>query len=275
MPKRSPCQRPPTCWARRTSWGFRRMGAAPTARSMTTAFSRKNVNQDRRIVVIDLPSQSLTRVIDLGEIRAPRGVMIDASGAVWSSGELANAVFVIDPAGDTVQLIDVGNTAHWLVDQPSRRPSLRLGQDGFRRRHRRRHPRRDRPDQSGADDRGARLFAGRCPPLCLGKKRRLIGGTDPAKIQMRRVRVSPDNRYIVASVHQESHAAVYAVDGLRPLVSSAANKGPVGFGFAADGQHAYLCCDDDAMVVEFELASGRATRTFPTAAGCEFIVAYH
>jgi hypothetical protein len=187
MPKRSPCQRPPTCRARRTSWGFRRMGAAPTARSMTTAFSRKNVNQDRRIVVIDLPSQSLTRVIDLGEIRAPRGVMIDASGAVWSSGELANAVFVIDPAGDTVQLIDVGNTAHWLVDQPSRRPSLRLGQDGFRRRHRRRHPRRDRPDQSGADDRGARLFAGRCPPLCLGKKRRLIGGTDPAKIQMRRV----------------------------------------------------------------------------------------
>ncbi len=29
-----------------------------------------------------------------------------------------------------------------------------------------------------------------------------------------------------------------------------------------------------AGVFEFELASGYVTRTFPTAAGCEFIVAY-
>ena len=49
----------------------------------------------------------------------------------------------------------------------------------------------------------------------------------------------------------------------------------MGFGFAPDGKHAYLCCHDDAEVFEFELASGRVTRTFPTAAGCEFIVAYH
>ena len=49
----------------------------------------------------------------------------------------------------------------------------------------------------------------------------------------------------------------------------------MGFGFAADGRHAYLCCHDDAEVFEFELASGRVTRTLATAAGCEFIVGYH
>ena len=48
----------------------------------------------------------------------------------------------------------------------------------------------------------------------------------------------------------------------------------MGFGFAADGKHAYVCCHDDAVVLEFELATGRTTRSFPTAAGCEFIVAY-
>jgi hypothetical protein len=51
-------------------------------------------------------------------------------------------------------------------------------------------------------------------------------------------------------------------------------KAPMGFGFAADGEHAYLCCHDAAITLEFELASGRITRQFPTAAGCEFILSY-
>jgi DNA-binding beta-propeller fold protein YncE len=75
----------------------------------------KRVNPDRRVVVIDLPSQSLTRVIDLGQVYAPHGVMMDEHGAVWCSGELGNAVLVIDPATDKVQRIDVGNTAHWVA----------------------------------------------------------------------------------------------------------------------------------------------------------------
>src|SRR5262245_30390397 len=75
----------------------------------------KRVNPDRRIVVIDLPSKSLTRVIDLGAVYAPHGVMIDTAGMVWSSGELGNAVLVIDPATDAVQKVDVGSTAHWVA----------------------------------------------------------------------------------------------------------------------------------------------------------------
>ncbi len=38
--------------------------------------------------------------------------------------------------------------------------------------------------------------------------------------------------------------------------------------------HAYLCCHDDAMVLEFALATGRVTRQFPTASGCEYVIAY-
>ena len=43
---------------------------------------------------------------------------------------------------------------------------------------------------------------------------------------------------------------------------------------AADGRYAFVCCHDDAIVMEFELSTGRATRSFPTAAGCEFIISY-
>src|SRR6202167_2175558 len=68
----------------------------------------KRVNPDRRIVVIDLPSQSLTRVIDLGETYAPHGVMIDEAGTLWCSAELGNAVLAINQATDKVQRVDVG-----------------------------------------------------------------------------------------------------------------------------------------------------------------------
>ena len=74
---------------------------------------------------------------------------------------------------------------------------------------------------------------------------------------------------------QDHHAAIYAADGVKEIATFPTKKGPMGFGFAPDGKHAYLCCHDDAEVFEFELASGRVTRTFATAAGCEFIVAYH
>jgi sugar lactone lactonase YvrE len=77
-------------------------------------FARR-VNPDRRIVVIDLPSKSLTRVIDLGAIYAPHGVMMDAHGTLWCSGELGGAVLAIDPQTDRVHKIDVGDTAHWVA----------------------------------------------------------------------------------------------------------------------------------------------------------------
>ena len=42
-----------------------------------------------------------------------------------------------------------------------------------------------------------------------------IDGANAAKPQMRRVRVSPDNRYVVVSSNQDHHAAIYAADGLK------------------------------------------------------------
>ncbi len=57
----------------------------------------KNKDPDRRIAVIDLASKTLERTIDVGEAVAPHSVMMDASGTLWSSAELGNAVLAIDP----------------------------------------------------------------------------------------------------------------------------------------------------------------------------------
>ena len=101
-----------------------------------------------------------------------------------------------------------------------------------------------------------------------------IDGAPGTANQLRRVRVSPDGRHVVVSSLLDCHVAIYEADTLKQIGSLATRKAPMGFGFAADGEHAFVCCHDDATVMEFELSTGRATREFKTASGCEFIISY-
>jgi DNA-binding beta-propeller fold protein YncE len=251
----------------------------------------KRVNPDRRIVVIDLPSKLLTRVIDLGETYAPHGVMMDESGAVWCSGELGNAVLVIDPAADKVQRIDVGGTAHWVaISHAAGKAFASVKSDYVVAIDVARRAVIDRLKVPNVTEGLAIAPDGETLYICaqtaaefyvVDARTHAVRQTVPIdegnsiNPQMRRVRVSPDNRYILVSSNRGNRAAIYAVAGLKPLASFPTKKSPMGFGFAPDGIHAYVCCHNDAVVFEFDLSSGLVTRTFPTAAGCEFIVAYH
>jgi DNA-binding beta-propeller fold protein YncE len=253
-------------------------------------FTRR-VNPDRRIAVIDLPSQSLVRVIDLGQVYAPHGVMIDEAGAVWCSGELGNAVLVIDPAGDKVQRIDVAGTAHWLaISQALGKAFVSVKGDHVVVIDIDRRTVVDRIKVPQVTEGLAISPSGNTLYVCAQTKPefyvidagthallRTVPIPEPKVInpQMRRVRVSPDDQFVLVSSNQGNHAAIYATDGLKLISSFPTKRSPMGFGFAPDGAHAYLCCHDDAEVYEFELATGQLTRTFATAAGCEFIVAYH
>src|SRR5499426_116010 len=228
----------------------------------------KRVNPDRRIVVIDLPSKSLARVIDLGAVYAPHGVMTDESGTLWSSAELGNAVLAIDPATGAVQKVDVGGTAHWLViSHATGKVFVSVKADHLVVVDLARRVAVDRIELPHIVEGLAISPDGATVYVCGQTAAELyvidartqaltrtvpIDGADASRRQMRRVRVSPDNRYVVVSSNQDHHAAI----------------------FEAEGRHAYLCCHDDAEVFEFELATGRVVRTFPTAAGCEFIVGY-
>jgi DNA-binding beta-propeller fold protein YncE len=253
-------------------------------------FARR-VNPDRRIVVIDLPSKSLSRVIDLGDIYAPHGVMMDEHGTLWSSGELGHSVLAIDPASGKVEKVEVGSTAHWVVIShatgklfASVKQNWLAVVDIASRTMIGRIPLPHVVEGMAISPDGAMVYA--CAQDAAEfyvidavshaiRNTVPIEGADASRKQMRRVRVSPDNRYVVVSSNQDHHAAIFEAGRLQQIASMPIKKGPMGFGFAADGRHAYVCCHDDAEVFEFELATGRITRTFPTAAGCEFIVGYH
>jgi DNA-binding beta-propeller fold protein YncE len=217
--------------------------------------------------------------------------MMDAAGTLWSSGELGNAVLAIDPATDKVDKVDVGATAHWVaVSHATGKVFVSVKQDHVVVVDSARRTAVDRIKLPHVVEGLAVAPDGETLYVCAQSAAEFyvidarthalsrtvpIAGADASRRQMRRARVSPDNRYVVVSSNQDNHAAIYEADGLRQIASFPTKKSPMGFGFAADGKHAYLCCHDDAEVFEFELANGRVTRTFPTAAGCEFIVAYH
>jgi DNA-binding beta-propeller fold protein YncE len=183
--------------------------------------------------------------------------MMDEHGTLWSSGELGQAVLAIDPASGKVDKIEVGSTAHWVaISHATGQVFVSVKQDWLAVVDVARRAMIDRiplpqvvegiaisPDgdtlyacaQDAAEyyviDTVSHAMRGTVP----------IDGADAAKKQMRRVRVSPDNRYVVVSSNQDHHAAIYEADGLTQIASTPNKKGPMGFGFAADGRHAYVC----------------------------------
>ena len=204
---------------------------------------------------------------------------------------LANAALAIDPDNGAIERIDTGRAAHWLAVSHADRESVRILQDlGFRRCHRSQEPQGRRPHHHPAaggglavspDGETVLVCAHQAPELyvidarkdAIRKTVRIEGGEGKPN-QLKRARISPDGRYVCVSSLLDNHAAIFETEGMRQIASIATAKGPMGFGFAADGTHAYLCCHDDAVVFEFELANGHVTRKFATAAGCEFIIAY-
>ena len=251
----------------------------------------KNKDPDRRIAVIDLASKSLERTIDVGANIAPHSVMIDARGMLWATAELGNAVLAIDPVSEKVDRIEIGGSPHWIaishatgklfasfktkevvavVDTASRKVldtiAIPQGAEGIA----------TCPDGETlfvcAHSKGiVHVLDTRTHAL---RKTIAIEGAPGEANQLRRVRVSPDGQFGCASSHVDNFAAVYDVATLKQLGGFSTPKAPMGFGFASDGRHAFLCCHDAAVTLEFDLASAKITRQFPTAAGCEFVLSY-
>lgn len=251
----------------------------------------KNANPDRRIAVFDLETRSLARMIELAPGVAPHGVMMDRDGFLWCTAELADAAMAIDPVTGAAALIGTEKAAHWLaishaadrvfascktsdfvavIDRKSRRMTGKLPIPGL-------------AEGLAVSPDGAMLFvcAHRTAQLYVLDAHSLklrhtldIGGGAGKPDQLKRVRVSPDGRFLCVSSLLDDHLAIFESASLRQIASVATPKAPMGFGFAGDGKRAYLCCHDAAVVLEFELGGGRVLRQFPTAAGCEFIIAY-
>jgi DNA-binding beta-propeller fold protein YncE len=251
----------------------------------------KNKDPDRRIAVIDLESRALERTIDVGGNVAPHSVMMDEGGTLWATAELANAVLAIAPQSGDVTRVEVGGAPHWiaishatgklfasfktkdavavldlenrkvvdLITIPEGAEGIAVSPDGWA--------------LFVCAHRKGLVHAFDTRTHALHRTLRIDGAPGTAN-QLRRVRVTPDGRYVCASSHVDNYAAVYDAFSFEQIAGFPTPKAPMGFGFAADGAHAFLCCHDAAIVLEFDIKRGRVTREFATAAGAEFIISY-
>ena len=248
----------------------------------------KNNNPDRRIAVIDLATRALERMIDVGADVAPHGVMM-ADDTLWATAELGDAVLAIDPGSNEVERIAIGGRPHWVaaangqVFASCKTADFVVAIDAARRKPIEKIHIPNLAEGLAVAPDGETLY------VCAHRKGELyvfdarthalrttvpIEGAPGTANQLRRVRVSPDGRHVVVSSLVDCHVAIYQADTLKQIGSLATRKAPMGFGFAADGKHAFVCCHDAAIVTEFELSTSRVTREFPTASGCEFIIAH-
>jgi DNA-binding beta-propeller fold protein YncE len=251
----------------------------------------RNSHPDRRVAVIDLASKSLARMIDVGADVAPHSLMMDADGILWCTIELASAALAIDPATGAMQQVDTGKAAHWLAISHAADTVFAACKTSdfvavIDRKTRRMVDRLPVPTLSESlcvspDGGTVYVCSHQTPELYVFdahthalRQRLTITGGEGKPNQLKRARISPDGKYVCVSSLLDNHAAIFDAASLTQIASMATPKGPMGFGFAQGGERAWLCCHDDALVLEFDLATGAVIRQFSTASGCEFIISY-
>ncbi len=252
----------------------------------------RNKDPDHRVVVIDLAARAIDGYIDAGAYLAPHGLMFSADGLLWVTAELNNAILGIDVARrKVVAAIDIGGAAHWLtlssdgrrayvshkqtsclgiidllarrvvgqVDIPNRCEGLALSSDGMRlyvASH-------SAPELNVIDTRSDKLI----------KRQRVEGGSEDRN-QLRRVRISPDQRWLLFSSHADGNVAVFRLPDLQQTALIKVGKAPMGFGFPGQPDRALVCNHDDGVVSQLDLASGQVSSDFATGSGCEFVEYY-
>jgi DNA-binding beta-propeller fold protein YncE len=255
----------------------------------------KNSDSDHRVVEVDLIAQQIHRIHVVrgrGDHKAPHGLQFAVDGLLWITSELAAHVMALEPnSGDLVAEIDVGAKPHWLA---------------ISHRHNRLFTGNKTADFVTVVDLETQIVVGRVPipSLCEGvavspdgsigfacshtqpefylfdtetlavsAPIRFEGSLGEAR-QLRRIAVSPDQQWITVTSHVDGHLAIFEFATRKQVSSLATSKAPMGMGFAADGQHMYVCCHDAAELLEIHIANGVITRRAATARGCEFVLPY-
>jgi DNA-binding beta-propeller fold protein YncE len=252
----------------------------------------KNKDPDHRVVVVDLAAREIDGFIDVGAYLAPHGLMFGADGLLWVTAELNNAIVGIDVVRRKVAAaIDTGGAAHWLTVAPDGRrayvshkqtPCLAIV-DLMNRRVAGQVDIPNRCEGVALSKDGERLYVASHTAAELNvidtRREKLIqsiriegGGED--RTQLRRVRISPDERWLLFSSHLDGNVAIFSLPDLEQTALIKVGKAPMGFGFPDAPDRALVCNHDDGVVSVLDLVAGAVTASFASGKGCEFVEYY-
>jgi DNA-binding beta-propeller fold protein YncE len=252
-----------------------------------------NTKPGTRIAVIDLATRKLSGFIELAPYLAPHGMMFDRAGHLWATAELSNSIIVIDPLrGSVLGAVELGShRTHFLAVTP----------DGAKvyAPHRQLKFVSVVEVASRKEVKRIQNFPYECQGVCVApdgnrvyqasSARPLVSVIDPrtdevagaAMIeglgdfppQLTRLKVSPDNRWLVVSYNVSRKAAVLDTRDLRRQHLFDLERGPMGIAFSAEG-HALVTNHDSGSIAILDLATMTQAGRNATHQGAETMAFY-
>jgi YVTN family beta-propeller protein len=102
----------------------------------------------------------------------------------------------------------------------------------------------------------------------------MVEGLGEFPPQLNRLRVSPDNRYLVVSFNVSRMAAVIDTEAPERQHVFQLGKGPMGIAFAADLHHAFVTNHDDGTIAVIDLQAMQLAGSIKTHLGPETLAFY-
>ena len=252
-----------------------------------------NTKPGTRIAVIDLGQRKLAGFIEIAPYLAPHGMMFDRAGHLWATAELSNAIIVIDPIrGSVLGAVELGShRTHFLavtpdgakvyaphrqlkwvsvVDVATRREVRQIRNFGY-----------ECQGVAVAPD-GNRVYqASSARPLVSVIDPRTdevagaiaVAGLGDFPPQLTRLRVSPDNRFLVVSYNVSRKAAVIDTREPQRQVLFELERGPMGIAFPDNGR-AFVANHDAGSITILDLAAMQPAGRIATHQGAETMAFY-
>ena len=253
-----------------------------------------NTEPGTKIAVIDIAGKKLDGFIELAPFLAPHGLMFDHQGLLWATAESSHALVYIDPQrGVVLGHVETGSLrTHFMaatadgtkIYVPHRQLSFMSVVDTATRKVIKRIPdfRYECQGVATAPD-GNRVYQASSarpeisvidPKTDTVAGRIMIEGLGDFPPQLNRLRVSPDNRYLVVSYNVSRVAAVIDTEAPERQHLVKLDKGPMGIAFGADLQHAFVTNHDAGTIAVIDLKAMQLAGAIKTHLGAETMAFY-
>lgn len=263
-----------------------------------------NKKPNHKVLVIDLGAQALADVIDLGEMKAPHGLVATSDGKLWVVADIPNKLIVVDPPTRAVEAAYdcPAKGAHQMAllpDESKVYVSCKEGDlsvfDRARRIWTAAVPMRAPGVTSGNGSGSEGLM-----PTAAGDRVVVIDNTgndlrvidtrtdteidrvplvscppsNPKRSRLAKLMFSPDGRYLVATAYASALAWVIDARDLRRQTLVPVAKGPQGMAFPPDGKSVMVASHDSGLLTRIDLAEPRAVAAYDGGSGIEVLAYY-
>lgn len=259
-----------------------------------------NPQPDNKVLVIDLAAKAIAKVIDLGEYKAPHGMVATRDGKLWVVCDLERKLLLIDPVAGKIEaaydvpakgphfiallpdesklyvsakegpmtVFDVKSRA-WVASIPLSRPGEGGGGEGLA------------PTPDGArvlvvdNDRGdIRVIDARTDRQIARVPLAGAPLVNPKRSRLTKLMFSPGGRYLVAVGYAGGMGWVIDGHDFRKQTAFAVAKGPQGIAFAPDGRTVLVSSHDSGLITRIDLASGKPVSASDGGQGIEVLAYY-